>query len=77
LLTPPGTVIPHPARMSVHFLDVIDTKAELEAGKDEEQILQMLYERICTKGSEVMGYDVRDTDSAGTDDSNATETAAA
>lgn len=61
LLTPPGTVVPRPARMSVHFLDVIDTKAELEAGKDEEQIIQMLYERICNKGSEVMGYDVRET----------------
>ena len=61
LLTPTNTDIPHPAPMSVHFLEVIDTKAELAAGKDEEQILQMLYDRICNKGSEVMGYDVRDT----------------
>ncbi len=60
LLTPPGTVFPRPAKMSVHFLEPIDTRAELEAGKDEEQILSMLYERICAKGSEVMGYDVRD-----------------
>ncbi len=61
LLTPPGTVLPRPAKMSVHFLEPIDTKAELEAGKDEEQILEMLYQRICDKGSEVMGYDVRET----------------
>ena len=61
LLTPPGTMLPHPAHMSVHFLEPIDTRAELEAGKDEEQILKMLYERICNKGSEVMGFDVRET----------------
>ncbi|GAB1351963.1 hypothetical protein MASR1M12_06940 [Erysipelotrichia bacterium] len=60
LLTPPGTFFPRPAKMSVHILEPIDTKAELEAGKDEEQILEMLYQRICDKGSEVMGYDVRD-----------------
>lgn len=60
LLTPPGTVVPRPAKMSVHFLEPIDTKAELEAGKTEEQILEMLYNRICDKGSEVMGYDVRE-----------------
>ncbi|PKL48939.1 MAG: hypothetical protein CVV42_08060 [Candidatus Riflebacteria bacterium HGW-Riflebacteria-2] len=59
-LTPTGTDLPHPAHMSVHFLDVIDTKAELAAGKDEEQILQMIYDRICAKGTEVMGYDVRE-----------------
>ncbi len=60
-LTPPGTVFPRPAKMSVHFLDPIDTKAELEAGKSENDILKMLYDRICTKGSEVMGFDVRET----------------
>ncbi|HAE40929.1 MAG TPA: hypothetical protein DCG57_20200 [Candidatus Riflebacteria bacterium] len=68
LLTPPGTDLPHPARMSVHFLDVIDTKAELEAGKNEDQVLQMLYDRICDKGSEVMGYDVRDTSVEGSEE---------
>ncbi|NCB39586.1 MAG: DUF4126 family protein [Erysipelotrichia bacterium] len=61
LLTPPGKVLPHPAKMSVHFLEVIDTKAELEAGKTEDQILEMLYDRICKKGTEVMGYEVRET----------------
>ncbi|MDN5278875.1 MAG: 1-acyl-sn-glycerol-3-phosphate acyltransferase [Clostridiales bacterium] len=60
-LTPPGTVFPRPAKMSVHFLDPIDTKAELEAGKNEEDILKMLYDRICTKGTEVMGFDVRES----------------
>ncbi|MEW6711718.1 MAG: 1-acylglycerol-3-phosphate O-acyltransferase [Candidatus Riflebacteria bacterium] len=60
-LTPPNTLFPRPAKMSVHFLDPIDTRAELEAGRTEEDILQMLYDRICTKGSEVMGYDVRET----------------
>lgn len=60
LLTPPGTSLPRPAKMSVHILDLIDTKAELEAGKTEDQILEMLYSRICIKGSEVMGYDVRE-----------------
>jgi 1-acyl-sn-glycerol-3-phosphate acyltransferase len=63
-LTPPGTSLPHPARMSVHFLEVIDTKAELESGKDEEKILQMIYDRICAKGTEVMGYDVREPHTA-------------
>lgn len=58
-LTPRDTFFPRPAKMSVHFLEPIDTKAELEAGKSEEEILRMLYDRICTKGSEVMGYDVR------------------
>lgn len=60
-LTPPGKIFPRPAKMSVHFLEPIDTKAELEAGKSEEDILKMLYERICDKGSEVMGYEVRET----------------
>ncbi|MGM0598972.1 MAG: DUF4126 family protein [Candidatus Rifleibacteriota bacterium] len=58
-LTPPGTIFPRPAKMSVHFLDPIDTKAELAAGKNEMDILKMLHDRICQKGSEVMGYDVR------------------
>lgn len=61
LLTPPGTILPHPAKMSVHILEPIDTKAELEAGKTEEQIIEMLYNRICDKGCEVMGYEVRET----------------
>lgn len=77
LLTPPGTVFPRPARMSVHFLEPINTKAELEAGKNEEQILQMLYDRICSKGSEVMGYDVRATDSEEGEEVTATAPASA
>lgn len=60
LLTPPGTILPRPAKMCVHILEPIDTKAMLEAGKTEEDILEILYERICTKGTEVMGYDVRE-----------------
>jgi 1-acyl-sn-glycerol-3-phosphate acyltransferase len=60
-LTPPGAVLPRPATMSVHFLDLLDTKALLEEGKTEQDILNMLYERICAKGTEVMGYDVRET----------------
>jgi 1-acyl-sn-glycerol-3-phosphate acyltransferase len=75
LLTPPGTCLPHPAKMSVHFLEPIDTKAELEAGKTEEQILSMLYDRICTKGTEVMGYDVRDSGQAETGKDPLTELA--
>lgn len=66
-LTPPGTVFPRPATMSVHFLDPIDTKAELEAGKNEVDILQMLYKRICDKGTEVMGFDVRETSETDTE----------
>ncbi len=68
MLTPPGTDLPRPARMSVHFLDVIDTKAELASGKSEEEILQMLYDRICAKGTEVMGYDVREPHPAEADE---------
>jgi hypothetical protein len=56
--------------MSVHFLDPIDTKAELEAGKTENDILNMLYEKICTKGSEVMGFDVRDHSKEADDSTN-------
>ena len=59
LLTPPGKILPRPAKMSVHFLPLIDTKAMLEEGKTEEDILKLLHDRICTKGSEVAGYDVR------------------
>lgn len=73
LLTPPGKIFPRPAKMAVHFLEVIDTKAELEAGKTEEQILEMLYNRICNKGTEVMGYEVRETAS---DEKNASEASA-
>ena len=62
-LTPTDSDFPYPAKMSVHFLDPIDTKAELENGKTEEDILKMLYDRICTKGSEVMGHDVRELSS--------------
>lgn len=70
LLTPPGKILPRPAKMSVHFLDPIDTKAELEAGKTENDILNMLYEKICTKGSEVMGFDVRDHSKEADDSTN-------
>lgn len=55
----PGKVAIKPVKLEVYFLPPIDTKAELAAGKNEADILDMLYERICTKGTEVMGYDVR------------------
>lgn len=59
LLTPPDTILPRPARMSVTFLAPLDTKAELAAGKSEDEILAKLYDLICDKGQEVTGRDVR------------------
>ncbi len=59
LLTPPGKTLPRPAKMSVHFLPLMDTKKLLAEGKTEEDILAMLHQQICQKGTEVMGYDVR------------------
>lgn len=76
-LTPPGTILPRPAKMSVHFLDPIDTKAELEAGKNEMDILKILYDRICQKGTEVMGYDVRASSLTSTTSDKAVNTTSA
>lgn len=59
LLTPPDTILPRPARMSVTFLKPLDTKAELAAGRSEDEILEKLYDLICDKGQEVTGRDVR------------------
>lgn len=71
-LTPNGCTFPRPAKMAVHFLDPIDTKAELEAGKTEMDILQMLHERICAKGSEIVGYDVREVKKEDSDERTST-----
>lgn len=59
-MTPPGAIIPRPVKISMTLLEPIDTKAELEAGKTEKDILDLLYKRITDKGTEIMGYDVRD-----------------
>ncbi len=58
-LTPVNKVLPRPAKLSVHFLPLISTEELLAQGKTEEDILEMLHELICNKGTEVMGYDVR------------------
>ncbi len=63
LLTPEGKSFPRPAKMCAAFMKPIDTKAELEAGRTEEDLLDMIYEQICKKGTELMGYDVRDYES--------------
>ena len=52
--------MPRPAKLKVIFLEPIDTKAELEAGKTEKDIIEMLYKRITDVGTKTMGYDVRD-----------------
>ncbi len=59
-ITPPDTIFPRPAKLIVKFLDVIDTEAEIKAGKTEEEIGKMLYQRITDAGKEIMGHDVRD-----------------
>lgn len=60
MLTPNGSSLPHPVKLSITYLPVLDTKAAIESGKTEKEILEDLYEEICCKGSEIMGYDVRD-----------------
>ncbi len=59
-ITPPDTIFPRPAKLTVKFLEIIDTDAELKAGKTEKEICDMLYKRITDAGKEIMGYDVRD-----------------
>ena len=59
-ITPLNCILPRPAKLKVIFLEPIDTKAELEAGKNENDIIEMLYKRITDVGRETMGYDVRD-----------------
>ncbi|MBP5470444.1 MAG: 1-acyl-sn-glycerol-3-phosphate acyltransferase [Candidatus Riflebacteria bacterium] len=59
-ITPPNTIFPRPAKLTVKFLEMIDTEAELKAGKTEKEIADMLYKRITDAGKEIMGYDVRD-----------------
>ena len=59
-ITPLNTIFPRPAKLIVKFLDVIDTDAELKAGKTEKDISDMLYKRITDAGKEIMGHDVRD-----------------
>ena len=59
-ITPIDCILPRPAKLKVIFLEPIDTKAELEAGKNEKDIIEMLYKRITDVGTQTMGYDVRD-----------------
>ena len=57
--TPVGAILPRPVEMAVHFLPPVDTKALLAEGKSEQEILNIIREMICNKGTELMGYDVR------------------
>lgn len=59
-ITPPHTILPRPAKLTVTFLEPIDTAAEVDAGKTEKDIIEMLYKRITDEGTKIMGYDVRD-----------------
>ncbi len=59
-ITPPNTIFPRPAKLTVKFLEPIDTEAELNSGKTEKEISEMLYKRITDAGKEIMGYDVRE-----------------
>ena len=59
-ITPPHSIFPRPAKLTVTFLEPIDTAKEIEAGKTEQDILDMLYKRITDAGTSIMGYDVRD-----------------
>lgn len=59
-ITPLHTILPRPVKLTVTFLEPIDTKAELDAGKTEQDILDMLYKKITEAGAEIMGHDVRD-----------------
>ena len=59
-ITPPNTIFPRPAKLTVKFLEMIDIEAELKSGKTEKEIGEMLYNRIADAGREMMGHDVRD-----------------
>lgn len=59
-LTPINSIIPRPVKLILTFLEPIDTKAELESGKTDKDILDMLYKRITDAGREIAGHDVRD-----------------
>ncbi|NLM17821.1 MAG: 1-acyl-sn-glycerol-3-phosphate acyltransferase [Candidatus Riflebacteria bacterium] len=54
-----NTIRPRFVKLGVHFLDPIETEEELKKGKTMEDISEMAYEAICTKASEVLGFDVR------------------
>ncbi len=59
-IMPDGTWLPRPVPISLKFGEPLDTKKLLEEGKTEEDMLKILYERVCALGRELTGGDVED-----------------
>lgn len=59
LITPPGAIIPRPAKLIVSFLKPVDTKKELEEGKTEQEMLDNIYNMICEEGRRLTNREVR------------------
>ncbi|HNV69083.1 MAG TPA: lysophospholipid acyltransferase family protein, partial [Candidatus Ozemobacteraceae bacterium] len=59
-IMPDGTWVPRPVPVSMKFGEPLDTKKMLEEGKTEEDMLKILYERVCALGRELTGCDVQD-----------------
>ncbi|HOY67776.1 MAG TPA: 1-acylglycerol-3-phosphate O-acyltransferase [Candidatus Ozemobacteraceae bacterium] len=60
LLNPPGSPVPRPVTIKVGFGEPIDVPGMLEQGHTEQEIQDLVYERVCEIGSRLMGCPVRD-----------------
>lgn len=60
LLTPNGSSLLRPVKMKVEFGALVDVPAMIKEGKREDEIQQLVYERVCELGEKVAGYSVKD-----------------
>lgn len=60
LLNPNGVMIPRPVGLKVGFGEPVDVPGLLQAGRTEQEIQDLAYERVCAIGEALMGYSVRD-----------------
>jgi len=59
-LMPFGAWLPRPVRLHVKYGPALDVPGLLASGKTEQEIQDLLYERVCALGRELTGEDVRD-----------------
>ena len=60
LLNPDGTTIPRPVALKIGFGEPVDVPGMLQAGRTEQEIQDLAYERVCAIGEALMGHAVRD-----------------
>ncbi|HNW36224.1 MAG TPA: hypothetical protein PKM25_14895, partial [Candidatus Ozemobacteraceae bacterium] len=71
----PGTTMPRPIQLKVGFGEVVDVPDMLQQGRSEQEIQDLVYERVCGIGKRLRGCDVRDDSAEEPEAVNSTATA--